>query len=542
VDEMLDPRGGVRPAWRQFVAQFARTAPDERSRRFARGDQYLRDAGVFFRRYGATGSTERAWPLAHVPVLIEATEWRAVAAGLVQRAELLEAVAADLYGPNRLVAEGHLPASLVAASREWLRPLVGLTPRGGRFLHFSPLSSGAAPTARGGCSATAPGPVRRGLRAGEPRGDLAHLRRPLRRRPGGAARGFFRTFRDALQRLSEPGERVAILSPGPLNDTYFEHAYIARYLGFTLLEGEDLTVEDGRVMVRTVAGLEPVSVLWRRLDASYADPLELDAGSRIGAPGLVGAVRRGSVTLVNALGSGVLETRALLAFLPRIAEVLLGEPLKIPNIATLVVWDSGGARARARRDRPHGDRLGLLHPDALRCLRAHRAWRPVPRPRPRKRGVLAGGRGRAARRPGGGDPFDHARLGGRRARAAAHEPARLSRAHARGLGGDARRLRSHRAHPGPHGDRHAARRLGGGRLGRQRGARGARHHAGGPRRRTFSRAKAAALPTRAADNLFWLGRYVERAEGAMRLCGRSTSASRRRATARRRWCSTSRPS
>jgi uncharacterized alpha-E superfamily protein len=138
--------------------------------------------------------------------------------------------------------------------------------------------------------------------------------------------------------------RVGILTPGPLNDTYYEHAYIARYLGFMLLEGEDMVVQDGQVMVRTVSGLRPVDVLWRRLDARFADPLELDPQSRIGTPGLVSAVRAGGVAVVNALGSGVVEARALMAFLPRLAEVLLGAPLILPNIAT---WWCGSEKARA---------------------------------------------------------------------------------------------------------------------------------------------------------------------------------------------------
>ena len=144
-DELLDKDGKIRPVWREFLHHFARLSREEVSRRFARGDQYLRDAGVFYRQYGATGSTERAWPLAHVPVLIEAQEWRQIAAGLIQRADLLEEVVADIYGKNRLVGEGHLPAELIAASAEWLRPMVGVKPRGGRHLHFVTLVFGRGP-------------------------------------------------------------------------------------------------------------------------------------------------------------------------------------------------------------------------------------------------------------------------------------------------------------------------------------------------------------------------------------------------------------
>jgi uncharacterized circularly permuted ATP-grasp superfamily protein/uncharacterized alpha-E superfamily protein len=353
-DELLDAEGRVRPVWRPFVEHLARVAPDDLARRFARGDQYLRDAGVYFRQYGDAGPSERAWPLAHIPVLLDAAEGARLAEGLVQRAELLEALAADLYGPNRLVAEGHLPAGLVAGSAEWLRPLVGVAPRGGHHLHFVAFEIGRGPDGTWwvlGDRTQAPSGAGFALenRVATSRifSDLyaeTHVHRLA---------SFFRRFRDALQALSADGDaRVAILTPGPLTDTYYEHAYIARYLGFSLLEGEDLTVENGRVMVRTVAGLHPVSVLWRRLDAAFADPLELDARSRLGTPGLVGALRQGSVTLVNALGSGILETRAFLAFMPRIARALRGEALILPNIAT---WWCGQeaerAHVRANRDR-----------------------------------------------------------------------------------------------------------------------------------------------------------------------------------------------
>ena len=157
--------------------------------------------------------------------------------------------------------------------------------------------------------------------------------------------GFFRDFRDRLHSLrSDRAARVAILTPGPLNETYYEHAWIARYLGFTLVQGEDLTVENGHLLVRTVSGLRPVDVLWRRLDSGFADPMELQPQSRIGTPGLVSALRAQGLTLINALGSGVLETRALMAFLPKLAPHLLHEPLKMPNIAT---WWCGGTAERA---------------------------------------------------------------------------------------------------------------------------------------------------------------------------------------------------
>ncbi|WP_226574865.1 circularly permuted type 2 ATP-grasp protein [Acuticoccus sediminis] len=335
-DELLEADGSIRPVWKSFIEAVARMDADELRARQARGDQYLRDAGVYYRQYGATEAAERDWPLSHVPVLIDEDEWAEIGEGLVQRAELLERIIADVYGPNRLVERGQLPPALLAQNPEWLRPLVGVTPRGGHFLHFLAFDIGRGPQGQWwvlGDRAQAPSGAGFALenRIATTRIYADHFARANVHRLA----GFFRAFRDALINLRDSElSRVGILTPGPLNDTYFEHAYIARYLGFMLLEGDDLTVVDGRLMVRTVAGLQPVSVLWRRLDSVWADPLELEETSAIGTPGMLGAVRTGGVTLVNALGSGVLETRALLAFMPRLAETLLGEPLRLPNIAT----------------------------------------------------------------------------------------------------------------------------------------------------------------------------------------------------------------
>ncbi|MEM9727955.1 MAG: circularly permuted type 2 ATP-grasp protein, partial [Myxococcota bacterium] len=344
-DEMIAPDGTVRPVWQPMLGHLAALQADGIGRRFARADKYLRDAGVFYRGYEAEGPSERDWPLSHIPVLLGEAEWAEIAAGIRQRAEVLEAVATDLYGPMKLIKAGMLPPDLIAQNPAWLRPLVGVRPRGGHFLNFLAFEIGRS---RQGSWFVL------GDRTEAPAGmgfalenrvatllafpDFPHDR--LHR-----LAGFFRGFREALAALSSPDSgRPAILTPGPMAEGYFEHAYIARYLGLMLLEGEDLVVENGRALVRTVSGPQPVSILWRRLDATYADPLELDEHSQIGTPGLVGAVRDGSLSVVNALGAGVLQTRAMMAFLPRIAEEILGKPLDLPNIAT---WWCGQERERA---------------------------------------------------------------------------------------------------------------------------------------------------------------------------------------------------
>ncbi|WP_230980222.1 circularly permuted type 2 ATP-grasp protein [Oryzicola mucosus] len=345
-DEMVDAAGETRPVWKPFIAALDALGPDELSRRFARADQYLRDAGVYYRVYDNVGTNEREWPLAHVPMLIDEPEWRTISAGLVQRAELFESIVADIYSDNTLVQRGLLPPGLIASSPEYLRPVSGAVPSGGHFLHFCAFELGRGPDgqwwvlsdrtqAPSGAGFALENRVATTRALSDIYGDM-----PVHR-----LAGFFRGFRDALHDLAaaESGQ-LAIMTPGPLNETYYEHAYIARYLGIMLLEGEDLTVTKGRLMVRTVSGLKPISVLWRRLDASFVDPLELNPVSRLGTPGLVEAVRNGSVSMVNALGSGILETRALLAFLPRIVRALRGEELILPSIATW--WCGQGSERR----------------------------------------------------------------------------------------------------------------------------------------------------------------------------------------------------
>ena len=335
-DEMIDPAGNVRPGWSTLIAAFDQMGTAELSARFERADQYLRDAGVFYRKYDGAEGKERAWPLAHVPLIVDETDWLLITRGLTQRADLLERLCADIYGEATLVSRGLLPPELIARNAEFLRPMVGIEPASGHFLHFCAFELGRGPDGNWwvlGDRTQAPSGAGFALenRVATTRA-LSDIYSQINVH---RLAGFFRSFRDSLNALAKDSEaRVGILTPGQHNETYFEHAYIARYLGFMLLEGEDLVVENGEVMVRTVSGLKPLTVLWRRMDASFVDPLELRYDSRIGTPGMTAALRQRSISMVNALGSGILETRALGAFLPRLSLALLDEELALPSIAT----------------------------------------------------------------------------------------------------------------------------------------------------------------------------------------------------------------
>jgi len=340
-DEMVDAQGRVRPHWRPFLSMLARLGTDEINRRFAAADRHLRDSGVFYRVYEDPAGATRPWPLSHVPLIIEPKEWQALKAGLIQRAELMEAILGDLYGPANLVREGRLPAAVVAGNPEFLRPLIGVPPPGGAHLRFYAVDIGRSPDGRWwvlGDRSQAPSGA----------GYALENRLALSRAMPEIYRGlrvervapFFQAFQMELSALNkQDNSRVCVLTPGPLNETYFEHAYLARYLGFLLVEGEDLVVRDDGVFIRTVSGLKRAEVLLRRLDSDFADPLELSTRSRLGVPGLVQAVRDGTVVVANSLGSGLVEARAMLSFLPALAPALLGNDLLLPNIATWWLGD-----------------------------------------------------------------------------------------------------------------------------------------------------------------------------------------------------------
>lgn len=335
-DEMIAADGSVRPHWAPILARVSTMGLAETKARFDVADRYLRDSGVFYRVYDPTSPGERPWPLSHVPLLISPSEWAEIRAGVVQRARLAEAVLKDCYGPASLLAKRALPAAVVAGNPEFLRPMVGAKPVGGRHLTLYAVDLGRAPNGRWwvlGDRTQAPSGAGYAL---ENRIALSRaLPESYREFAVERLADFFQAFRTSLSAFLEPEDAgVCLLTPGPLNESYFEHVYLSRYLGFRLVEGQDLTVRNQRVHLRTISGLQRVNALWRRVDADFADPLELNGRSELGVPGLVQAIRQGNVALANALGSGLIEARAFMSFMPSLAEELLGEPLTMPNVAT----------------------------------------------------------------------------------------------------------------------------------------------------------------------------------------------------------------
>src|SRR4051794_16161497 len=335
-DEAHDPAGYPRPHWAPFFRSMADLGPSELARRWRDAQHLIRENGVTYNVYGDPRGIARPWQLDPVPLVIAPAEAAHLERGLVQRARLLELVLADLYGPQQLLQSGLVPPELVFPNPGFLRPCHGIRLPGGRFLHMYAANLGRGSDGRWrvlGDRTQAPSGA----------GYTLENRIVMTRTLPEAFRDcrvnrlalFFRVFRDTLREIAPRNNdtpRTVLLTPGPYNETYFEHAYLARYLGYTLAEGGDLTVRDQKLYLKLLDGLQPVDVVWRRLDDDYCDPLELRGDSFLGVPGLVQVVRAGNVVVANALGSGLAESPALLPYLPALCKHLLGEELLIPSV------------------------------------------------------------------------------------------------------------------------------------------------------------------------------------------------------------------
>lgn len=334
-DELRDPSGALRPHWAGFVGHTRWTGPEDFAREQRRVAGQLHDNGVTYNTH-AEGGLARPWFLDLLPHVVPAEEWEPLADGLRQRAQLLELVVRDLYGPQRLLSSGLIPPALVVQHPGFLRPAYGIEPVGGRFLHVVAFDVARDP--EGGWRVL-------DVRAQAPSGSGYALENRLsisqlfpdafREQRVSLLAPYFRTLRETLFEAApcETGTpHIVLLTPGPYSETYVEQAYLARYLGFTLVEGADLTVRDDRVFLKTVSGLRPVHAILRRLDDDYSDPLELRSESTIGVPGLVQAWRAGRVLLANALGTNVLESPALQPCMAALCQALLGAPLKLPSV------------------------------------------------------------------------------------------------------------------------------------------------------------------------------------------------------------------
>jgi uncharacterized circularly permuted ATP-grasp superfamily protein/uncharacterized alpha-E superfamily protein len=339
--------GLPRAHWRSLWQEMEALGPQERLRRFETAGRIIHEQGVTYNVYGDAQGMERPWELDPLPMLVSAPEWKQIERGLIQRATLINTLLADCYGGQRFIRSGDLPPALLFAQSDFLRAAHGIKPGGGVFLNFYAADIARAPDGQWWVlSDRTQIPTGAGYSLANRLVTARVLPEAFRENQVHRLAGFFRTLQSCLsasapQPVGEP--RVVVLTPGPYNETYFEQAYLARYLGYSLVEGQDLTVQNRRVYLKTLSGLEQVDVIVRRVDDAFCDPLELRNDSILGVPGLTDAIRAGHVTVSNALGSGILQSSAFRPFLPGLCRAILGEPLLMPSVAT---WWCGQQAAR----------------------------------------------------------------------------------------------------------------------------------------------------------------------------------------------------
>ncbi len=336
-NEAYRPDGRVRRHWRYLLDSLDTLGPRELASRQQTIARILRDDGATYNDYGGD-PIGRPWVLDPIPLLIDSREWAEIEAGVRERAELLNLVLADLYGSRELLRYGVIPPELVLADRGFLREAHGITVPGPQQLVLcatdmlrgpdgqvrvisdrtqTPSGAGYALENRQVMSRTFPSLFRD-----------SHVHRLSL---------YFNRLRLTLQSLA-PGEegqpRVVILTPGAYNETYFEHSFLAHFLGYPLVQGGDLTVRDGHVWLKTLDGLSRVDVILRRVDDLYCDPVELKADSQLGISGLLEVIRSGRVVVANPLGSGILENRGLARYLPAAARHFFGREPALASIQT----------------------------------------------------------------------------------------------------------------------------------------------------------------------------------------------------------------
>ena len=305
----------------------------------------VKENGITYNVYADENGPQRPWSLDIFPLIIDPLNWQKIASGVSQRAQLLELIMKDIYGPQNLIREGLIPPALVHGHPGYLRMMHGANLLGRKHLHI--MAFDLARNATGEWSV-----ISQRTQAPSGLGYLLENRTLVSQQFPIAFEKMnieplastYRELIDALKLSSPAGfnSNIVLLTPGPYNETYFEHAYLARFLGLTLVQGSDLTVRNKCVYLRTLGGLEQVHIIIKRLDDLFLDPLELLPDSTLGIPGILQAIRSGNVLIANAPGSAFLESPALLGFLPGISEKLLGQHLELPAMDT---WWCGESAA-----------------------------------------------------------------------------------------------------------------------------------------------------------------------------------------------------
>lgn len=337
-DEVFTSDGTVREPYETLLDIFEDGGSSEVSRLRGLIRRRINEQEVTFNILGTPEGSDRPWLLDPLPVMYSARDWAALSDGMSQRARLLSLIYEDIYGQQRLLRERIIPPELVFSHPDFARSCVGWVPRGGRQLRLYAVDLGRAPDGQQYVySDRTAAPAGSGYSL-ENRLVLGRtLSRAFNACGVERVREFFDSVRETVRQVAPEGiaePRVVLLTPGSRDESSFEHAYLARYLGYELVEGRDLTVRDRVVYMKTLGGLQRVDVILRRIYDRWCDPLALRDDSFIGVPGLVEAAAAGNVGIINPLGVAVIEAPALKAYLPAAAKYLLGETLKIPSVET----------------------------------------------------------------------------------------------------------------------------------------------------------------------------------------------------------------
>jgi uncharacterized circularly permuted ATP-grasp superfamily protein/uncharacterized alpha-E superfamily protein len=336
--ELVGEDGKIRPHWETFFQAYTGLGETEINNRNTDTLRLLKENGVTYNIYGDPNGLNRPWKLDNIPFLISQEEWSSIESGLSQRAQLLNLVLEDIYGDRHLIKKGIIPIELIYNHSGFLRPCTGIKQPGKHQLIL--YSADVAKSTEGKLWV-----VNDRTQAPSGSGYALENRTTMTRVIPELFNGlkvrhlspYFASLRSGLNEIAPHrnlNPRIVILTPGSKNETYFEHSYLSSYLGFTLVQGNDLIVKDNFVWLKTLGGLERVDVIMRRVDDVYCDPLELRPDSQLGIPGLLQCVRSGNVSIANPLGSSVLENPGLMPFLQQISRYFLSEDLILPTIAS----------------------------------------------------------------------------------------------------------------------------------------------------------------------------------------------------------------
>ena len=338
-DEMRRPDGGVRDAYSGFGEWYDEQDAEALARKHADAEDAFRRTGITFNVYGEDEAEERLIPFDMVPRIISASEWRRLTRGIEQRVSALNAFMHDLYHKQEIVRAGRLPEQLLRHNAAWLPHMVGFTPPGGVYTHIVGIDlvrTGPDEFFVLEDNARTPSGVSYMLENRETM--MSMFPELFMRVPVEGVSNYPRRLASSLAACAPDATRgkplVAVLTPGIFNSAYFEHAFLAEQMGAELVEGGDLRVIDGRVMMRTTRGFEAIDVLYRRVDDDFLDPLTFNPDSMLGVPGIMDVYRAGGITIANAPGTGVADDKAIYSFMPEIVEFYTGEKPLLPNVQT----------------------------------------------------------------------------------------------------------------------------------------------------------------------------------------------------------------